>query len=178
MRADGYDDHRRRMVAPGAAAIVTGGSSKMGREIAGRMAREGFAIVVVYLADQRRVEAAVDEIFAAAGRAVAVRADLSDDLDVERLFIESIAAFGAIDVLLHTTVGSASGLYRYAARYLRDGGAIVSVFSAERVTPEIARQLSERDIRVDVLQAGVELSADGLAELIALVDEWRRSSAR
>jgi short chain dehydrogenase len=180
MCPEGHDDHRWRMVArgAGAAAIVTGGSSEMGREVAGRMACDGFAIVVVYLADQRRVEAAVDEIFAAAGRAVAVRADLTDDLDVERLFIESIAAFGAIDVLVHTTVGSASVLHRYAARHLRDGGAIVSFFSGERVTPEIARQLSERGITVDEVHSGVGPSADGVAELMALVDRWRRRSAR
>jgi hypothetical protein len=180
MSLDGHDDHGWRMVAPGAgaAAIVTGGSSEMGREVAGRMACEGFAIVVVYLADQRRAEAAVDEIFAAAGRAVAVRADVTDDLDVERLFIESIAAFGGIDVLVHTTMCSASVLYRYAARHLRDGGAIVSGSSAERVTPEIAWQLSERDITVDQVQPGVGPSAHGAADLMALVDRWRRPSAR
>jgi NAD(P)-dependent dehydrogenase (short-subunit alcohol dehydrogenase family) len=180
MSPDGHHDHRWAKVAPGAgpATIVTGGSSELGREVAGAMACEGFAIVVVYLADQSQVEAAVDGIFAAAGRAVAVRADLTDVLDVERLFIEAIAAFGRIDVLVHTAMCDASVLYRYAARHLRDGGAIVSFGSTERATPEVARQLRERDITLDEVQPGVGAADHGLAELIAVVDRWRAASAR
>jgi NAD(P)-dependent dehydrogenase (short-subunit alcohol dehydrogenase family) len=32
---------------------------------------------------------------------VAVRAGIADDLDVQRLFAETIAAFGGIDVVVH-----------------------------------------------------------------------------
>ena len=82
---------------------------------------------MVYLEHQRRAEATVAEILAAEGRTVAVRADLADDLDVQRLFAESIAAFGRVDAVVHTTSGSASLLYQHAARHVRESGAIVSV---------------------------------------------------
>ena len=126
-------------------AIVTGGSSPTGREVARGAASWGWAIVVVYLEHQHLAEATVAEILAAQGRTVAVRADLADDLDVQRLFAESIAAFGCVDAVVHTTTDSAPLLYRYAAQHVRDGGAIVSV---ERISPEIARQLGERGITV------------------------------
>ena len=117
-----------------AVAIVTGGSSVIGREVTRGLARWGWAIVVVYLEDQRRAEATVAEILAADGTTVAVRADLADDLDVQRLFAESIAAFGGVDAVVHTTTDSASLLYQHAVEHVREGGAIVSVSAAERIS--------------------------------------------
>ena len=102
-----------------AVAIVTGGSSGTGREVARGLA--GWA-----LGDRRglprasaQAEATVAEILAAEGRTVAVRADLADDLDVQRLFAESTAAFGGVDVVVHTTTDSAALLYEHAARHVR-----------------------------------------------------------
>jgi NAD(P)-dependent dehydrogenase (short-subunit alcohol dehydrogenase family) len=107
----------RSVIAPpsDAVAIVTGGSYAIGREIARTLAHRGYAIVVVYLDDQRRAEATVDEILAGDGTAVTVRADVTDDLDVERLFDETIAAFGGVDAVVHTATRSASVLYQQAA---------------------------------------------------------------
>jgi NAD(P)-dependent dehydrogenase (short-subunit alcohol dehydrogenase family) len=85
-----------------AVAIVTGGSRGAGREIARTLASRGYAVVVVYLRDQGAAEAAVEEILAADGTALAVRADLTDELDVERLFAETVAAFGRVDVVVLT----------------------------------------------------------------------------
>ena len=82
-------------------AIVTGGSRGVGRAAIGRLAAGGYAVVVNYLHDQRAAEAAVEAVLAGNGNAVAVRADIADDLDVDRLFAETIAAFGGIDVVVH-----------------------------------------------------------------------------
>src|SRR5437660_1242609 len=105
-----------------AVAIVTGGSCPTGRGVARGLAGRAWAIVVVYLEHQATAEATVAEIIAAEGTTVAVRADIEDDLDVQRLFAESIAAFGGVDVLVHTTPASAALLYRHAARHVRRGG--------------------------------------------------------
>ncbi len=104
-------------------AIVTGGSSGTGREVARALASWGWAIVVVYLEHQRAAETTVADILAADGTVIAVRADLADDLDVQRLFAESTAAFAGVDVVVHTTTGSASLLYQHAARHVRPRGA-------------------------------------------------------
>jgi hypothetical protein len=129
-------------------AIVTGGSTPTGREAARGLAGWGWAIVVVYLEHQRRAEATVAEIIAAEGTTVAVRADLADDLDVQRLFTESIAAFGGVDVVVHTTAESAALLYQYAARHVHQRGAIVSISASEPIEPEVASQLRARGVVV------------------------------
>jgi len=91
-----------------------------------RAGRWAWAIVVVYLEHQCRAEATVAEIIAAEGTTVAVRADLADGLDVERLFTETIAAFGASTSSSTRRPDSASLLYRHAAQHVRQRGAIVS----------------------------------------------------
>ena len=87
-------------------AIVTGGSSGAGRRIARTLASRGYAVVVVYLRDQRQAELAVEEILAANATALAVRADLTDELDVERLFVETTAAYGGTLVAVDRADGS------------------------------------------------------------------------
>jgi 3-oxoacyl-[acyl-carrier protein] reductase len=138
----------------GRVAIVTGGSRGVGRATIRRLAASGYAVVVNYLHDQRAAESTVEAILADNSDAVAVRADVADDLDVERLFAETIAAFGGIDFVVHA-VGSritATSLAeadldefdalvristratfivnREAARHLRNGGAIVNLSSS------------------------------------------------
>lgn len=146
-------------------AIVTGGSTGTGREIARGLASWGWPVVLVYLEHQRTAEAAVTDILAEEGKGVAVRADLADDLDVQRLFAESIAAFARVDVVVHTATGSAKVLYKQAARHVCSRGAIVSLPGAERVIPGTARQLRERDISV---------GRPPREEVLAFLDRWRR----
>ena len=160
-----------------AVAIVTGGSCGIGREVARKLAGRGYAVVVVYVRDQGEAEAAVEEILAANGTALAVRADVTDDLDVERLFDETTAAFGNADVVVHTAVRGTSVVNQQAARRLRHGGAIVNVSSSEAVAPAVAGALGARDITVNGLAPGVEPpGADhDAADLVALLDRWRGS---
>jgi 3-oxoacyl-[acyl-carrier protein] reductase len=107
-----------------AVAIVTGGSYGSGRRIAHELAGRGYAVVVAYLSGQRQAEAVVEEILAAGGASLAVRADVADELDVERLFDETEAAFGGVDVVVHTETSGVGAVNREAARRLRPGGAI------------------------------------------------------
>jgi 3-oxoacyl-[acyl-carrier protein] reductase len=148
-------------------AIVTGGSSPPGRDVARRLASWTRAIVVVYLRHQSGAEATVAEIIAAQGTTVAVRADLADDLDVQRLFAESIEAFGGVDVVVHTTTDSAAVLYRQATRNIRRRGALVTTTAAEPVPPRVVRKLRDRDITVG------RARPEGL---LSFLDRWRRSA--
>jgi 3-oxoacyl-[acyl-carrier protein] reductase len=141
------------------AAIVTGGSRGVGQATVRRLAGHGWAVAVNYLHDQRAAESTVEMVLAEQGAAVAVRADVADDLDVERLFAETTAAFGGIDAVVHTVgSGFAAGpvaevdldefdalcrlntraafiVNREAARHLRVGGAIVNLTSAAASSP-------------------------------------------
>lgn len=134
---------------PGCAvAIVTGASFRTGRDVARGLASWAWPVVIVYLEHQWRTEATVAEIIAAGGTTVAVRADLADDLDVQRLYTESIAAFGGVDVVVHATTGNAAPLYQHAARHIRQGGAVVSTSAAESVAPCVRSRLRELGITV------------------------------
>lgn len=146
-----------------AVAIVTGGSVGTGRAIARGLAGWGWAVVVVYLERQATTEATVAEILAAAGAIVAVRADLADDIDVQRLFAESRAAFGDVDVVVHTTTDSPALLYQHAVRHVRRRGMIVSVAPADRVTPGVSRQLRER---------GVGVGSTSPEDVLSFLDRW------
>jgi 3-oxoacyl-[acyl-carrier protein] reductase len=150
-------------------AIVTGGASATTEEVARAIAGWDWAIVLVYLEQQRRVEATVAEILAAGGRTVAVRADLADDLDVERLFAESIAAFGGVDVLVHTNTVDGALVYLQASLHLRAGGAVVSVSGTDGIPPEAALRLRERGIVIGSAPPGA---------MLAFLDVWRRRLAR
>jgi NAD(P)-dependent dehydrogenase (short-subunit alcohol dehydrogenase family) len=101
-------------------AIVTGGAWDVARELA----RSGCAVVLVYLAGRLEAETAVDDIVGAGGVALGVRADITDELDVERLFDETVAAYDGVDLVVHTSAGDTSVIDRHAERWLRqpDGG--------------------------------------------------------
>jgi len=166
----------------GRVAIVTGGSRGVGRATIRRLAASGYAVVVNYLHDQRAAESTVEAILAGNSDAVAVRADVADDLDVERLFAETIAAFGGIDVVVHA-VGSritATPLAqadldefdalvrintratfivnREAARHLRNGGAIVNLSSSG----------GESSLTTHGLYAAIKAATDVLTRALAL----------
>jgi 3-oxoacyl-[acyl-carrier protein] reductase len=167
---------------PSRVAIVTGGSRGVGRAMIRRLAASDYAVVVNYLHDQRAAESTVEAILADNSDAVAVRADVADDLDVERLFAETIAAFGGIDVVVHA-VGSRitatplaeAGLdefdalvrintratfivNREAARHLRSGGSIVNLASS-------AEGLS---LTTHGLYASIKAATDVLTRALAL----------
>ena len=147
VRVDMYADDT---TCTGRVAIVTGGSRGIGRAVARKLASRGYAVVIDYARNQGAADLAVEEILAGNGTALAVRADVADKVDVERLFSETIEAFGDIDVIVHAAgqmiLGPVAdydlkmfdGLVRanvrgtfvvnqQAARRLRDGGAIVNV---------------------------------------------------
>ncbi|MCV7029579.1 SDR family NAD(P)-dependent oxidoreductase [Mycobacterium sherrisii] len=100
----------------GRAAIVTGGSRGLGRAIALALAAEGAAVAVVGRTEQvwdDRLPGTIGEttaaIEAAGGRAVPIRADLTDRDDVARLVGEARAALGPITVLVNNAAFTAPG---------------------------------------------------------------------
>jgi 3-oxoacyl-[acyl-carrier protein] reductase len=83
-------------------AIVTGASRGIGRSVATRLARDGFAVAVNYAGNATKAEEVVAEIKAAAGgQAIAVQADVVSAVDVERLFKEAVDTFGGVNAVVN-----------------------------------------------------------------------------
>jgi 7-alpha-hydroxysteroid dehydrogenase len=100
----------------GRAAIVTGASRGLGREIALALAADGAAVAVVgrteSVWDERlpgTIGETVADIEAAGGRAVAVRADLLDRDDIARLVSAARDALGPITILINNAAFTAPG---------------------------------------------------------------------
>ena len=101
---------------PGRAAIVTGASRGLGREIAVALAAQGVAVAVAARTEQTwderlpgTIGATVADIEAAGGRAVAIRADLLDPQDVEGLVTQAREALGPITILVNNAAFTAPG---------------------------------------------------------------------
>ena len=119
-----------------------------------------------------RAEAVVDRVHAVGRTAFAVRADLTDGLDVERLFDETTVALGGTDLVVHAARCGTPVLLRQAARRLSDGGTVLSVVGPGAVAPVLAEGLRARRITVNGLAPGLEPPGPDhdVAELVALVD--------
>lgn len=100
----------------GRAAIVTGASRGLGRAIALALAAEGAAVAVAgrteEVWDERlpgTIGETVADIEAAGGRAVAVRADLTDRDQIARLVESAREALGPIGILVNNAAFTAPG---------------------------------------------------------------------
>ncbi|OBZ11899.1 3-ketoacyl-ACP reductase [Bacillus sp. FJAT-27264] len=85
----------------GKVAVVTGSSRGIGREIAEELARNGAKVVVNYSSSPDKAEEVVSGIKQNGGEAVAIQADISSVAQLEKLFEETVKAFGALDILVN-----------------------------------------------------------------------------
>jgi len=84
----------------GQVAVVTGGSSGLGRGIALLYAQAGASVVVNYHSGEDAAQEVVRQIEAAGGRAFAQKADVSQQADVEAMFARAVKTYGGVDVLV------------------------------------------------------------------------------
>lgn len=81
--------------------IVTGGGRGIGAATSALAAMQGYSVVVNYIRDERAADAVIQRIRKDGGRAVAVRADVSKESDVARLFETADREFGNLAVLVN-----------------------------------------------------------------------------
>ncbi|UJW29326.1 SDR family oxidoreductase [Saccharothrix sp. AJ9571] len=134
-------------------AIVTGSSRGIGRAIAERLAADGARVVVNYRTGADAAAEVVRTIEERGGRATAVQADVTDLVQLRRLFDAAgevdifvsnvgVARFGPLaevtdeqyDFLFDINTRSTFYALREAARRVRDHGRIVVISSAVVVT--------------------------------------------
>lgn len=91
-------------------ALVTGANSGIGEATARALAAAGATVVVNYVTHAPAAEKVVNDLKAAGGQAIAIRADVSDEAQVEGMFAEALQRLGTIDILVNN-----AGLQRDAA---------------------------------------------------------------
>ena len=84
----------------GKTVVVTGASTGLGKASMATLAREG-ANIVASARTKDKLEAAVAEITAVGGSAIAVAADMSDDAQVGKVIDAAMAEFGRVDALVN-----------------------------------------------------------------------------
>jgi 3-oxoacyl-[acyl-carrier protein] reductase len=83
----------------GKSAIVTGAASGIGRAIAQRLAGEDGAVAVADANEANAIRAR-DEIIAAGGRAIAIKADVTRPEEVAAMVAAALSSFGRLDILV------------------------------------------------------------------------------
>ena len=101
-------DYQKVLV--GQKALVTGGNSGIGKGVAIGIGKAGADVVVNYVAGEEAAQEVVDEIKADGSNAIAIKADVSKEEQVQAMFKQMIDEFGTIDILVNN-----AGLQRDAA---------------------------------------------------------------
>ena len=92
---------RMHMLWSNQVAVVTGGSRGIGRATAILLARRGAALCVNYVDRADAAEAVASEINLGGGRAIAVRADVSDDVAVTSMIDRVTSELGPVTILVN-----------------------------------------------------------------------------
>ena len=151
----------------GQKALVTGASSGIGRAIALALGQSGADVVVNFVAGEDKAEQVCREIREFGVRAIAVKADVSDEDQVTGMFARMMAEFGTIDVLVNN-----AGLQQDAAfenLTLKQWNKVLGVnltgqFLCAR---EAVREFKRRGVRADVsCSAGKILCISSVHEVI------------
>ncbi|MFN8062213.1 MAG: SDR family oxidoreductase [Vicinamibacterales bacterium] len=126
------------MILSGATALVTGGTSGIGRAIAATLVEAGARVAIT-----GRDEARLRSTAAALG-AHPIRADVSVEADVRRTMTEVLSAFGALDILVNN-----AGIGAFKALVDQDLESFERVFATNVTGPmlmarEAAKHFIER----------------------------------
>jgi glucose 1-dehydrogenase len=91
----------RSLDLTGQRALVTGANSGIGEGVAKGLAEAGAAVVVNYVNGDESAEKVVKEIVAKGGKAIAIKADVSSEQQVEEMFRQTCEKYGSIDILVN-----------------------------------------------------------------------------
>jgi NAD(P)-dependent dehydrogenase (short-subunit alcohol dehydrogenase family) len=125
--------------------LVTGASRGIGAAIARLAGKRGYAVAVNFLSGDTEAHRVADEILSAGGRALAIRADISREEDVIRLFETAERSLGPIRALVNNAgiTGGFARVEEISAEAIQKVFA-VNVAGAMLCSREAVRRMSTR----------------------------------
>ncbi|HVN97803.1 MAG TPA: 3-oxoacyl-ACP reductase family protein [Syntrophorhabdaceae bacterium] len=98
------------MKLEGKNAVVTGGGRGVGRSISLAFAQEGANVVVNYAGNQKAADEVVAMIQALGRKAVAVKGDVGQEADAQKIIETCVESFGSIHILVNNAGISKPGM--------------------------------------------------------------------
>lgn len=98
------------MKLDGKNAVVTGGGRGVGRAISLEFAKEGANVVVNYAGNQKAADEVVGMITAMGRKAVAVKGDVGQEADAQKIIDTCVENFGSIHILVNNAGISKPGM--------------------------------------------------------------------
>ena len=149
----------------GRSAIVTGGSKGIGFAIATRFAKSG-ADVAIVARGREALDAAVSRVGAGAkGRVVGVQGDVGIATDVQRVYDDTMAALGKIDIAVNNAGTSRNGAFENLTDEILRYDLEQKLFAAVRMARLVWPQMKERRYGriINVLNVGAKAPRGGSA---------------
>ena len=85
----------------GQSALVTGANSGIGLAVAIALANDGANVVVNYVTHPETADEVVSQIEKNGGKAIAIKADVSNETEVQSMFQQMYKEYGTIDILVN-----------------------------------------------------------------------------
>jgi NAD(P)-dependent dehydrogenase (short-subunit alcohol dehydrogenase family) len=130
-------------------ALVTGGSRGIGRGIALKLADHGVHVAINYLKDEASAKATLEQVRSRGADGFTVQADVSQPVQVERLFDRVRIEFGSLDILVANARPEVGAFYQPpmsigldqwdAAMSSQAKAFLIGVREAEKLMPDNGR---------------------------------------
>jgi NAD(P)-dependent dehydrogenase (short-subunit alcohol dehydrogenase family) len=140
----------------GKVAIITGGSDGIGKATAIALAREG-AKVVICARGQEKLDQTAAQIRKEGGEVLAMKADVTSDADINRLFDETLKQYGGVDMLLNNAGLSQRGKFLEIDDKMWEIDLDIKVYGAirclRRAIPEMRKRGGGRIVNITISSA-------------------------
>jgi glucose 1-dehydrogenase len=151
----------------GQKALVTGASSGIGRAIALALGEAGADVVINYVAGEDKALEACGEIEARGSRAIALKADVSDESQVRAMFDAMFEQFGTIDILVNNAGLQQDAPFEQLSLAQWNKVIGVNLTGQFLCAREAVREFKRRGVRPDVsCSAGKILCVSSVHEVI------------